>query len=205
VKGRLAVLSMAAALAGGALPPARSAAAPRGTGPPAAGPAGARPAPTQTAWLAAHNAVRAGTFPGVPLRPAPAPALPPLRWSAAAEAAAQAQAGRCVYAHGPTRGGDGTPRGENLAASTPGVWTAPAAVVADWAAEWADYAYARNACAPGRACGHYTQLVWRGTARIGCAKATCRVNSPFGPGTPTWDFYVCQYEPPGNWVGQRPY
>lgn len=202
MNGRLAVLSIAAALAGVQVVPRDATAAPRASGP-AAG-SRARPSPAPAAWLAAHNAVRAGTFPGVPLRPAPSPPLPPLRWSAAAAAAALAQASACVYAHGSGRGADGTPRGENLAASTPGRWSTPAAVVAEWASEWADYAPARRGCAPGRACGHYTQLVWRATTAVGCARATCRVNAPFG-GAPTWDFYVCQYEPPGNVIGQRPY
>jgi hypothetical protein len=65
-------------------------------------------------------------------------------------------------------------------------------------------AWATNACAAGEPCGHYTQLVWRGTTRVGCGKATCTVNSPFGAGFPTWEYYVCDYEPPGN-SGARPY
>jgi hypothetical protein len=31
------------------------------------------------------------------------------------------------------------------------------------------------------------------------------VNSPFGAQLPTWDYFVCNYEPPGNFVGQKPY
>ncbi|MFN3910868.1 CAP domain-containing protein [Hyphomonas sp.] len=43
--------------------------------------------------------------------------------------------------------------------------------------------------------GHYTQMVWKSTARIGCASAT-------GGG---WDFLVCRYDPPGNYLGQTPW
>jgi len=41
--------------------------------------------------------------------------------------------------------------------------------------------------------GHYTQLIWKGTRRIGCAKAN-------GNGM---DYLVCRYDPPGNWIGTR--
>ncbi|MFL5445126.1 MAG: CAP domain-containing protein, partial [Myxococcales bacterium] len=97
-------------------------------------------------------------------------------------------------------------RGENIAASAPAGRWAPADVVAAWASEAADYDYAANTCAEGKQCGHYTQLVWRATTRAGCAHKLCTVNWPFAPAPPgSWDFWVCDYEPPGNFVGQRPY
>lgn len=40
--------------------------------------------------------------------------------------------------------------------------------------------------------GHYTQVIWRGTTRLGCGIAT-------GQGR---DVVVCRYGPPGNFVGQ---
>ncbi|BBN13809.1 hypothetical protein MPTK1_6g06560 [Marchantia polymorpha subsp. ruderalis] len=43
---------------------------------------------------------------------------------------------------------------------------------------------------------HYTQVVWRDTAALGCGSATC----PSGA-----LFVVCSYDPPGNVVGQLPY
>lgn len=48
-------------------------------------------------------------------------------------------------------------------------------------------------------------IVWRDTLRVGCAHRTCDTNSPFGAQLPSWDFWVCDYEPPGNFVGRRPY
>ena len=165
------------------------------------------PTTGQAEWLDPHNAARAGTLAGVTVSPVPTPALPALTWSASAEAVAQAWAAGCVYKHNAGRSADGISRGENIAATAPGgrADATPAYVVGLWAGEWPDYAYSTNSCASGQVCGHYTQVVWRGTTRVGCARATCTANSPFGASFPTWDFFVCDYEPPGNYVGQRPY
>jgi pathogenesis-related protein 1 len=142
----------------------------------------------------AHNQVRSHAS------PAPSPALLGVQWSAEVESVAQQWANHCVYEHNAARGN----LGENIAASSPGVWPTVAGVVQAWASEVSDYDYASNSCAPGKVCGHYTQLVWRESTLIGCAYARCTENSPF-PGFPVWDFWVCDYSPPGNWVGQRPY
>ena len=40
---------------------------------------------------------------------------------------------------------------------------------------------------------HYTQIVWRGTTRVGCALASSRRS----------DYLVCRYSPAGNVVGQQ--
>ena len=71
-------------------------------------------------WIAAHNSVRAGTFPGIPISPAPDPALPALSWSQAAADIAQAYANQCKYAHNTSRSSDGIWRGENIYAGAPG-------------------------------------------------------------------------------------
>lgn len=73
----------------------------------------------------------------------------------------------------------------------------PNKVVDDWGSERADYNYQNNSCAGGKMCGHYTQLVWRSTTTVGCAVAVCD-----GTREQIW---VCQYQPPGNWVGEKPF
>jgi pathogenesis-related protein 1 len=160
-----------------------------------AGSPSAAPSADAQTWLDAHNRVRANPQP-----PPPAP-LSPLGWSGDAAAVAQAWADGCVYQHNAGRGA----RGENIAASAPpGRWGITDAVDA-WASEVQDYDYSRNACAAGKECGHYTQIVWRDTARVGCAHRQCNANSPFGSQAPVWDYWVCDYEPPGNVIGQKPY
>ncbi|WP_407692904.1 CAP domain-containing protein [Pyxidicoccus xibeiensis] len=144
--------------------------------------------------VTAHNQARAQA------KPAPKPALPPLTWSDEAARKAASWAKECRFEHNPNRGDFG----ENLAAATPGAWTTPE-VVKSWADEAADYDYTRNTCKKGKVCGHYTQVVWRKTGSVGCATVMCNKNSPFGAQFPTWQNWVCNYAPPGNWVGQRPY
>ncbi len=138
--------------------------------------------------LAAHNAVRASAT------PTPSPALAPLGWSSAAASTAQAWANGCQFGHNPSAG-----YGENIFASSSAA--SGTSVVDDWASEVASYDYASNGCSG--TCGHYTQIVWRDTTAVGCAQATCTTGSPFGAGE--WTFVVCDYDPPGNFSGQRPY
>jgi pathogenesis-related protein 1 len=128
--------------------------------------------------------------------------LPDMTWSPDIAKIAQAYADTlaasgCNIVHSHTAG-----YGENLASF--GNQMATAAQVVDlWASEGACYNFgpitANDSCpcvpASGGACGHYTQLVWRGTTEVGCGVATC-------PGKEVW---VCNYKPPGNYLGQTPY
>ena len=145
--------------------------------------------------LAAHNAARAGA------RPTPKPALPELTWSDEAARVAQAYANQCKFEHNAKRG----PYGENLAAAAPPGSKTATQVVGDWVSEASDYTFASNKCTPGKVCGHYTQVVWRKTTQVGCATAICTKNSPFGAEFSKWQLWVCDYTPPGNMVGQKPY
>ncbi|KAL5787959.1 hypothetical protein ACOSP7_004908 [Xanthoceras sorbifolium] len=45
-------------------------------------------------------------------------------------------------------------------------------------------------------CLHYTQVVWRNSVSLGCARVQCNNG---------WWFVTCNYDPPGNYVGQLPY
>jgi pathogenesis-related protein 1 len=152
------------------------------------GPGDAEPA-SMNGMTAAHNAVRANPT------PAPAEPMPALVWDAEIAAVAQAYAERCVFEH------SGNEYGENLYASA-GQASTPQQVVDSWASEVAQYDYGSNGCSG--VCGHYTQIVWADTRRLGCGVAQCTTNSPFD-GFPEWEHWVCNYDPPGNWVGDRPY
>jgi pathogenesis-related protein 1 len=142
--------------------------------------------PFAQAFVDAHNDARGRA------EPTPDPALPDLSWDVALADVAATWAANCVFEHSTV------PYGENLAAFSASV--EPADVVEAWFSEIAYYDYASNSCDPGQMCGHYTQVVWRDTTRVGCAVQSCTLDG-FGRG----DFWVCNYDPPGNWVGELPY
>lgn len=147
--------------------------------------------------LAVHNCARKTVD-----DPAPATPMPLLTWNTVAAALAQTLANGCVYGHGNHAG-----YGQNIYASA---GTGPTQTLADaslrWASEEPNYHYANNTCSDAKVCGHYTQIVWSTTTSVGCGQAVCTstANSP-GSGFPNWNFIVCNYSPPGNYIGQRPY
>jgi pathogenesis-related protein 1 len=129
--------------------------------------------------LAAHNAVRSEV------------GVPPLVWSESlAEYAAEWA--RTLAEEGRLHHHDRPVYGENLYLISGGR-TNPRLVVETWAAEEADYDAKTNSCRAR--CGHYTQIVWRDTKQVGCGVAR-------SGRTEVW---VCNYDPPGNYVGERPY
>src|SRR5262245_10897510 len=52
--------------------------------------------------------------------------------------------------------------------------------------------------------GHFTQLVWKDTTKLGCAVATCSggVVMPDGSTSPMDSFTVCNYKSAGNFAGE---
>ncbi|KAF9665893.1 hypothetical protein SADUNF_Sadunf16G0172200 [Salix dunnii] len=69
--------------------------------------------------------------------------------------------GSCILVH------SSGPYGENLAGGSADL--AGTAAVEMWVAERANYDYNSNSCVGGE-CLHYTQVVWRNSVRLGCAK-----------------------------------
>ncbi|KAH0977754.1 hypothetical protein GBA52_027473 [Prunus armeniaca] len=132
-------------------------------------------------YVKAHNAARAAV------------GLDTLDWDEgladSAKNYANQRAGDCDLVH------SNSGPGENLAMSPDGDLTAKLAVD-QWVAEKADYDYKTNTCAPGKQCGHYTQVVWRDTGLVGCAKVQCAYGG---------SYVVCHYDPTGNSVGEKPY
>ncbi|KAI3930072.1 hypothetical protein MKX01_020742 [Papaver californicum] len=133
-------------------------------------------------YLNAHNTARANV------------GVVAMTWDATVEEYAQdyanLRAADCKLQH------SGGKYGENIAWSSSLTFSGVSAVNL-WVAEKAYYSYPANTCQAGKVCGHYTQVIWKNSIRLGCGRANCTSNS----GT----FIVCSYDPPGNYIGQLPY
>ncbi|XP_052173405.1 uncharacterized protein LOC127788815 [Diospyros lotus] len=95
----------------------------------------------------------------------------------------------------------GGPYGENILWVKYDEYT-PSMVTERWTVEEKNYDHKRLRCGcqPETSkcmCGHYTQVVWSNTKRLGCANATC--NNELGL------LVVCSYDPPGNYADENPF
>ena len=77
------------------------------------------------------------------------------------------------------------PDGEKLFWGTAGAYSQQA-VAASWYEEIEVYNFAAPSLNDDT--GHFTQVIWRSSKMLGCARATCSGN----------DFWVCRYAPAGN-------
>lgn len=166
-------------------PPAAPPAPPANPAPPAPTPAPAAAGGDAVQQiLSAHNAYRNAV------------GVPALTWSNQLANDAQAWADHLAQINSLVHAN--VPQGENLWMGTAGFFSY-AQMVDSWGDErqffqrgtfpnvsttgnWADV-------------GHYTQVMWRGTTQVGCAKAT-------GGGN---DVLVCRYSPAGNVTGVAPF
>jgi pathogenesis-related protein 1 len=148
------------------------------------------------AMVAAHNKWRAQVGVGA------LSYSPELAASAQAWANELKQTNQCRMRHSSPQGR----YGENLYWASALVWSdgrrelqkVPSAKPVDsWGSEKRDYNHAKNSCTPGKMCGHYTQMVWRTSTKVGCAMAVC--------GDSQEQVWVCQYQPAGNVEGRKPY
>ncbi|KAJ5291701.1 PR-1-like protein [Penicillium angulare] len=121
--------------------------------------------------------------------------VPNLLWNKTLADAAYSWGARCQFRHNTSllRGG----YGQNLAASSP---------TASISIHISDYWYNNEMKIfapyygwpnPGESSsGHFSQIVWKDTASVGCATVNCRYSN-----LGMW-YTVCNYYPPGNWGGE---
>lgn len=123
----------------------------------------------QEKLLAVHNTLRAQHH------------SPKLIWDAELAVYAENHANHCVFKH------SSSPYGENLAAGYPSI----NAAINAWYAESELYSYSYPKFSSST--GHFTQLVWKASTKLGCAYVPCNGKN----GTPGC-YLVCEYSPVGN-------
>jgi uncharacterized protein YkwD len=108
-----------------------------------------------------------------------------LIWDNALAHYAEQYAAKCEFKH------SGSPYGENLAAGYPSI----RANIDAWYQERKYYSYTH----PGFSVktGHFTQLIWQASKKLGCGFAACNGKN----GTPG-NYLVCEYSPAGNVTNQ---
>ncbi|KAH8602923.1 CAP domain-containing protein [Bisporella sp. PMI_857] len=128
----------------------------------------------QSSILAAHNAYRAHH------------SAPALKWDATLAAFASDYVRPCNFKH------SGGPYGENLAAG----YANPTHAVNAWGDERRHYNYRK----PGFSdkTGHFTQVVWIKTTKVGCGRVACNGKN----GVPGY-YIACEYSAPGNMGGNN--
>lgn len=140
--------------------------------------------------LAAHNRERS------------AAGIAPLVWNDRLAADAAGWAGHLAelndLEHSPDDYDDTDPQGENLWLGTRAHYS-PEDMVGGWIEEKANF---KPGIFPNNSrtgdledIGHYTQLMWRDTAQVGCAVQTNQ----------DYDILVCRYAAAGNVIGERPF
>ena len=129
-------------------------------------------------FVAAHNHYRAKV------------GTPPLAWSDKLASSAQQWATTLIERNMFTHSKD--QYGQNLFEISGGHAT-PSSVVASWMSEEGNYNHQTNSCRAR--CGHYTQVIWRGTKLVGCGVGRNAQR----------EVWVCDYDPPGNILGEKPY
>lgn len=126
-----------------------------------------------------------------------ASAMLPLKWDPNLKVIAEGYAAKCIWNHNPEL----EDTGENLFAGTGPLDLREA--LEKWFLEHLDYDFHNNSCDEDKMCGHYTQMVWADTHRVGCAFHLC--NSMEGLEWERVSYLVCNYYPAGNYEGERPY
>ncbi|HRI20875.1 MAG TPA: CAP family protein [Panacibacter sp.] len=123
----------------------------------------------------------------------------PLEWSPQLSAFAQAWADHlaasdCAFEHRPGEGEWASGYGENIFMGS-GSFTVNDASES-WYSEIKDYVYGALTAENFSGTGHYTQMVWHSTTKVGMGVSVCS-NGNY--------IIVANYDPAGNMLGDKPY
>ncbi|UPJ44139.1 hypothetical protein IVB40_08875 [Bradyrhizobium sp. 40] len=207
LKGRSGAYLDAVAIECGALPATTAGPGPGPVTPPTGDPCSAAPDSEAKSLCEEHNKRRAMH------------AVPALTWDAGLTSNAQAWVDQCRTAKNSDGDeffchqgdcGPGNPFGENLSFHYGEPAQTPANVVEGWYCEINAYDFdnpvwrggGTKGCGPednpDKVNGHFTQVVWKDSAKLGCAKKTCSLGGNEGT------LWACEYDPPGNFNVKKP-
>ncbi|KAL6901588.1 CAP domain-containing protein [Trichoderma evansii] len=179
--------------------PSPAAASPKPAASPAATSSSSGATDYQTAMLNEHNIHRANH------------SAPALEWDDQLAGFAQITASTCVFAHDMTEGGGAVSYGQNLASfgssgdiSDQQILSGRRGVTDQWYNDemenWQFYGQSNPPSGLDLdAFGHFTQVVWKGSTKMGCATVQCAAGTVLSLNS--W-YTVCNYGPPGNFGGE---
>jgi hypothetical protein len=150
--------------------------------------------------LAMHNEFRRSVAQAESQRLGGTVVIPDLTWDSGLANMAQGWADQVIGLQNPPHSGQWVVAGENIYVGF-GIGQSAAAAMEYWKGEQEFYHYSTNTCSapPKKSCGHYTQLVWSTSTRVGCGRVLWSADNL---NYATW---VCNYQSPGNIIGQLPY
>jgi len=102
----------------------------------------------------------------------------------------------CTMKHSSCRDNEGRSLGENLYWGSDGNFYKPLDASIGWLTEQKDYLYQPFGQPTNQPIGHYTQMIWKNTKKMGVGIAHCSNGGLL---------VVANYYPAGNWVGEYPY
>uniref|UniRef100_A0A668V9X5 SCP domain-containing protein n=1 Tax=Oreochromis aureus TaxID=47969 RepID=A0A668V9X5_OREAU len=148
-----------------------------------------------------HNWARSSVSP-------PATDMLYMTWDEALAITAKAWAKRCIFDHNiylkdaPRVHPTYSSVGENIWTAYPPSQFNTARAIKSWVDEVNNYSYQNNSC--NHVCGHYTQVVWASTYKVGCAVQLCPDGIKYFANK-KGVLFVCNYATAGNINRRRPY
>ncbi|KAL6117082.1 glipr1 [Pungitius sinensis] len=149
-----------------------------------------------------HNEARSSVSP-------PASDMLYMTWDDGLAITARAWARRCVFEHNsylkdarrmhPTF----SSVGENIWTGYPPTSFHVTGAIKSWVDEKQYYSFNSNNCT--NVCGHYTQVVWGSSYKVGCAVQLCPNGQSTRFASREGAIFVCNYATAGNVIGRQPY
>nr|XP_039251631.1 GLIPR1-like protein 1 [Styela clava] len=114
---------------------------------------------------------------------------------------------QCIYEHSQLKSDKYPFVGENifLASGMTADESLMEGAVQMWESEKENFDFDSNSCASSAVCGHYTQVVWAKSNKVGCGLTVCQEIDVGSKKFTDASLMFCRYAPAGNVIGRAPY